>query len=519
MEESAICDYRVLGRFWLVDAVHSCSKFGIVLPLSWLPWTSFADASQPLITYREPSSIQGGVATRPSNMHVLISAESTSIGFCKTLLSAAILGYPTPMLVNWAKDLPEHLKHKNREKVPSMVEGVNQFLTKLDTSHDDDVAVVLEGESLFQLRASTLVDRFFSINNRANERLRKDWGKYAARHNIRQEVLFGAQKECSGLSANDAACYGAPQSYLPAKLYGDDTDVEGGDDDNRFDHFRPRFLDTGNIVGTVAGLRKLFAAAAEHAHGKDDKEQKLALQRMFGKQQSYREVLRRQAGFSYNKAFSKEHLATIRNSVQANPNATLEFGIGLDYYSEISANAAFSTDDLALVTFSDPKSLQTARAEHKIGMTDAQQPLAADISNSLPPFWTFSVEPALPRWDPWKSTPLFTNLYTGVTPAIVKPTSRGNGAAEMSKAWFQKHARTLLDAYIYSPITPVAVGGENSSTVREFWPLDIWRGGARDSRVGVMTGDGWVKIDHECRDWGEELFQDGLGAWNLPENH
>lgn len=438
------------------------------------------------------------------------------------MLSAAILGYPSPTLINWARDLPEHLKEKNREKAPSMVEGVNQFLTKLDTSHDDDIAIVLEGESLIQLRASTLVERFFSINNRANERLRKDWGKYAARNNIRQEVLIGAQKECSGLSANDAACYGAPQSILPPKLYGDDTDVEGGDDENRFDHFRPRFLDTGSIVGTVGGLRKLFAAAAEHAHGKDDKEQKLALQRIFGKQQSYREVLRRQSGFKYNTAFSKEHLATIKNTVQNNPNATVELGIGLDYYSEISANAAFSGDDLAPITFSDPKSLQTARAEHKIGLTDAQQPIAGDISNSLPPFWTFSVEPALPRWDPWKSTPLFTNLYTGVTPAIVRPTPRGNGGAsdDFTKAyWFTKHARTLLDAHIYSPIRPVAVGGENSSTTREFWPEDIWRGGARDARVDVMTGDGWVKIDQECKEWGEDLFQDGLGEWRLPENH
>jgi hypothetical protein len=72
---------------------------------------------------------------------------------------------------------------------------------------------------------------------------------------------------------------------------------------------------------------------------------------------------------------------------------------------------------------------------------------------------------------------------------------------------------------MYSPITPVAVGGENASTTREFWPMEIWKGGGRDSRVKVMTMDGWVRFDFECEPWGEEIFKDGMGAWKLPENH
>jgi hypothetical protein len=435
------------------------------------------------------------------------------------MLSAAILGYPTPVVINWAKDLPDYLMIPKRVGIPSMAEGVNEYLAKFDTSHDDDIMVVLEGESIMQLRATTLVERFFSVNKRANQRISKNWGKAAARNGIGQDVIFGAQKECYGLSANDAACYGAPASTLPTKLYGGDTDVEGGDDDNRFDHFRPRFMDSGSVVGTVAGLRKVFKAAAQQGSGKDDSEKKVSLQRIFGRQQSYREVLRRKAGLKANKGFTKDQLAKVREMVKSNPNGTYEFGIGLDYASEITANAAFSHDDYGVVTFSDPNSLQDARKEHEVGLTDVFKSFAVDISATLPPFWTFSVEPALPRWDPWKQTPLITNLYTGIAPAIIRPTARGNGGAEAAKPWYQKHARTLLDASMYSPITPVAVGGENASTTREFWPMEIWRGGARDSRVKIMTGDGWVRFDFECQPWGEELFEDGLGAWKLPENH
>lgn len=451
-------------------------------------------------------------------MHVLLVAETPSAGFCKTMFSAAILGYPSPIIVNWAARLPETLEEKNRETIPSMVEGVNDYLKGLDATHNDDIVVVLEGESLVQLRASTLVERFFSINKRANERLKKDWGKYAARNHIQQDVLFGAQKECSGLSASDAACYGAPASTLPAKIYGDDTDAEGGDDENRFDHFRPRFLDTGSIVGTVGGVRKVFEAAARHAEGKDDKEKKVALQRIFGQQQTHRELIRRDAGFKHNRGFTREHISTMRNAITNSPNVTYEYGIGLDFASEISAHMAFSSDDYAPVKFSDPKALQTARAEHKVGLTTAQQPLPKDVSASLPPYWTFSFEPALPRFNHWSQVPLFTNLYTGVTPAIIRPSKRGNGDAEMSKPWFHEHTRRLLDISAYSPITPVAVGGENASTVREFWPFEIWKGGGRDSRVEEMKGEGWIRMDFECGDFGEEIIQDGLGAWGLPEN-
>lgn len=452
-------------------------------------------------------------------MHLLIVSDSPSASFCKTMLSAAILGYPTPIIVNWSRDLPEILEIPNRESIPSMAEGVNEYIGKLDTSHDDDIMVVLDGESIMQLRASTLVERFFNVNKRANQRITKNWGKAAARNGVRQDVLFGAQKECNGLSANDAACYGAPASPLPPKLYGDDTDVEGGDDDNRFDHFRPRFMDSGSIVGTVAGLRKVFRGAVALASGKDEGEKKVSLQRVFGRQQSYREVLRRRAGLKANKGFTKDYLTKFRETITNNPNATYEFGIGLDYASEVSANAAFSHDDFGLVTFSDPNSLQEARKEHKIGLTDAMKSIPSDISNTLPPFWTFTVEPALPRWDSWKQTPLITNLYTGITPAIVRPTNRGNHGTEAARPWYQQHARTLLDASMYSPITPVAVGGENASTTREFWPMEIWKGGGRDSRVKVMTGDGWVRFDFECHDFGEEIFKDGLGEWKLPENH
>jgi hypothetical protein len=452
-------------------------------------------------------------------MHLLIVSDKPSASFCKTMLSAAILGYPTPIVVNWSKDLPDILMIPKRQSVPSMAEGVNEYIGKLDTSHDDDIMIVLDGESIMQLRASTLVERFFRVNKRANQRITKNWGKAAARNGIRQDVLFGAQKECNGLSANDAACYGAPASTLPAKLYGDDTDVEGGDDDNRFDHFRPRFMDSGSIVGTVAGMRKIFRGAVAMAAGKDEGEKKVSLQRVFGRQQSYREVLRRKAGLRANKKFTKEYLKKFRETITNNPNATYEFGIGLDYASEVSANAAFSHDDFDLVKFSDPNSLQDVRKEHNIGLTDALKPISQDISNTLPPFWTFTVEPALPRWDPWKQTPLITNLYTGVTPAIVRPTSRGNGGAEAVKPWYQQHARTLFDASMYSPITPVAVGGENASTTREFWPIEIWKGGGRDSRVKIMTNDGWVRFDFECEPFGEEIFRDGMGAWKLPENH
>jgi hypothetical protein len=74
-------------------------------------------------------------------------------------------------------------------------------------------------------------------------------------------------------------------------------------------------------------------------------------------------------------------------------------------------------------------------------------------------------------------------------------------SVEAQQPWYQAYARTLMDASIYSPIVPIAVAGENVSMVREFWPWETWKGGARDAKAAVGSFEGFFGFDAMCHEW------------------
>lgn len=51
----------------------------------------------------EASESLGGVVSPPrtDKLHVLLPASNPEVNLCKTLMSASILGYPTPTLIAW----------------------------------------------------------------------------------------------------------------------------------------------------------------------------------------------------------------------------------------------------------------------------------------------------------------------------------------------------------------------------------------------------------------------------------
>jgi len=434
-------------------------------------------------------------------------------------VSAAILGYPPPLLMGWEQTPgPE----KRDEPTASIVATWN-YLHSLDASHDDDVMVILNGDNAWmQLRPATLVDRFFDINRRANARLQERIPKVLRHHDLKQQIVFGAQKECPEDLRGDPSCYAAPASELLNYAYGPNTDTKGKTEHHRLAYSRPRNLDGDLIAGTVRALRTLFSQATILRSMNEDTQHTMS--QLFGLQLIYREVLRRNAGMKPNRAFTSGDIMLMGAHMEKRPEGTFEFGIGLDYGSELGMNTAWAGKESDTIFFDNTSSLQNAREVHGISVFTSGVQIARDIANSLPPFWTFSREPKLPRWEHWDQIPLYTNLWTTNVPAIVHhgrstDDATANKQLGFEKAWFREHARTLLDAQIYAPTLPVAVGGENASMIREFWQTEMWRGGARDAKFKQSSSEGWVRIDDVCFDHYEELFRDGQGPWVLPENH
>jgi len=101
------------------------------------------------------ATTNNGVASGPSNLHVLVAASHADQNLCKVLLSVSILGYSTPAILNWGQEFDD----------PSLVDGgaqlekihtVHEYLASLDATHNDDVVLVLDGYDAWVSRRHTL---------------------------------------------------------------------------------------------------------------------------------------------------------------------------------------------------------------------------------------------------------------------------------------------------------------------------------------------------------------------------
>lgn len=468
---------------------------------------------------------------RPGNLHLLIPASKPDVNLCKLLLGAATLGYPSPVLINYNETFDEPGLVAGGSHL-AKIAGVHRYVANLHESHDEDIVLMVDGFDVWmQLRPQTLLDRYYDLTRRGNERIESVLGTSVARErNIRQQVIFGCQKRCWPWNPEDPPCYAVPNSTLPRDIYGARTDTPSGEE-YPFQNNRPRFLVSGTAIGPVRAFRRLFDQALEQVKTEPNfGSDQYIFSHIFGDQEIWREAVRRDtASYTANlwransvpgRHFKDEHIQQVRQKAAARPDQAFEFGIGIDYESSIVLNTVFAEDDTEWLTFSDSSSLLAAQNDHLVPNKYRTTTLSPDVADALPPFWTFSVE-KFPRWTSWTSIPLFTNIFTAIQPAIIHHNAHRSNLKSLRetwwpKIWYYRYGRRLYDAYIYAPVTPVAFSGG-----REWWAKDLWKGGAR---VGGGATDGsesadWVRFDEVCRPWHEELFGDGGGEWMLPDNH
>ncbi|KAM3420436.1 hypothetical protein BST61_g3709 [Cercospora zeina] len=484
----------------------------------------------------------------PANLHLVVPASKPDVNLCKVMVSAGILGYPDPVIVNWGEDFDDE-KYVEGGSHLAKVTGIAQYFNQLEAGKDDDLVLMIDGYDIWlQLRPQTAVDRYFSINRRADERIARELGPAAKAHNIHQQIIFGCQKRCWPWTEKDPPCYAVPYSSLPEDIYGPETDTDVGNKANPFIKFRPRFINSGVAMGTVKAMRKMFNQARDLLlddpfEGNMGSDQYI-FSHILGDQEVWREALRQdsrnnlqkmkeklEGGYAPLHPFVPAHVEEVRRKAALRPDKNWEFGIGLDYGMEIGLNTVFSEDDTAWLHWNDTAELEMAEQRehvppsHPYGV--ANQTLAKDITDTQPPFWTFNHDPKFPRWLKWPEVPLFTNIWTGIVPAVIHHNAHRDGRKALretwwNETWFASHTRFLYDAHIWEPIVPIAHGGYDEERMREYWPDERWRGGGRASSVKNQDrdwGSRWVKFDEICRPFHEEVFRDGRGEWILPDVH
>ncbi|CAG5145248.1 uncharacterized protein ALTATR162_LOCUS1680 [Alternaria atra] len=466
------------------------------------------------------SSSSSGEKSNPkpsANLHLLIPADRKDVNLCKTMLSAAVAGYPTPTLINWGAKFDDKSLVAGGSHL-AKISGVLEYLRTLGPERDDDLLLLVDGYDIwFQLRPSALISRFHAINNAANTRIRQTMGsKAAAAEGISQNIIFSAQKRCWPWKPEDPPCYAVPQSSLPDDIYGPETDTDIGFEKNPYVKFRQRYLNSGDAMGRVGAMKALFERAMEKAEkdrnfGSDQK----IFSEIFGDQEFQREVMRQRHRSVFQKVgdwstgrksiLNPQSERRMREHKQGKPD---EFGIGLDYASLLGHPTVFAEEDSAWVTYNDPKSIAQASAELNIAPVRVHD-LAQDITDSQPPFRPAVVAPGsiFPGDKTWRDVPLYTNMWTSVVPGLIHHNAHRDGLKSLrvsvwDRMWYFNYSRKLYESNAAGSVGPVAVVHDDEGREQAWWSPIADKGGAKSDK------NEWLPWDDICKEFEGEVFRD-----------
>jgi hypothetical protein len=451
----------------------------------------------------------------PTNraFHLVIPASETNPNLCKTLHSAFILNYPSPTLINFGDKYKGD--HQKEDSHAAKIRGVFNFLNNKTHVQDDDLVLVVDGyDVFFQLPGVLLARRFYILLEQHNERWRRRYGTIheddggsTTKQTPRfvEKVIFGADKLCFPNRPRDPACAALPSSTLPSDIYGKDTDI----DPSGF-HNRPRYLNSGNSMGSVADLRAVYARAYRKVEMERRGEfgDQFVFAEIMGEQEYNREISRRSSQSKWLKWLSKTSgtpgFSSIYEDRIPTPGQNYEFGIGLDYESFIFQTMTHSGDDVDWISYNNTAWLNRLQQERDIPRASPMSlpPDIVGLPGPVPSNNSATTETiALPSNLSWHNVPLATNLYSKNVPVLFHCNGEGSKlhlATNWRKMWYQPYARALLRATIQS--IDVSTGYLNPSLR---WENPRIRNGARTDKGEWKS---WLDL---CGGFEEEVFGNG----------
>lgn len=500
-----------------------------------------------------PVANPSGLRKTSPSLHLLIPASQSNPDLCKTLLSAFVLGYPAPTLINWGKkygDSEEEWAIGHTAKI----RGVYNYLNDPSKVKEDDLVMVIDGYDVwFQLPPQILISRYHEMVAEANVMLKHRYGladgdnAHGQAQKYTRSVIFGADKLCWPSPQEDSACIAVPYSTLPKDAYGPDTDqdLEG------FNH-RPRYLNSGNVIGPVKDVRDIY----KYATFKVETMQRgtfgdqLVFSEIFGEQEYQRETQRiaSQATTGRWMSWLSSTLGTQESPLSANktinpitvvPGARYEYSIGLDYESRLFQTMTHSAGDVGFLNYSRtssitnvldahpylhnhpvflPSDLQTADlpftyaspGNHSSESDPKKKTLLLPYSPNLD---TLPADPSDPDQPTWRDLPLATNIHSASIPVLLHI----NGDKSLLETWwpslwFHPYARALLRRFIRS------TQGEHAAASAAKGGLNWWD--SRGGRGGVWTDNSeWMSWNDVCPAGTEfDVFRDGKGVFGKEEN-
>ncbi|PPJ56901.1 hypothetical protein CBER1_02273 [Cercospora berteroae] len=391
-------------------------------------------------------------ASRSRAFHLLLPATGPNLHFCRLLLSAAVTGYPEPIFIGWDGRGMYNGSESHLFKITETL----TYLRSLPPSADNDLVLLLDAYDIWlQLRPEVMIERYHSVIKQNDERLRQQGllGKYHGGDYVRNSIVVGPDKIFWPQGIDDPASWAVPESPLPKDSFGPATDFI-------MLTARPRWLNSGTIMGPVGDLRDYFAATLDMVSRRYDSnyEFRNSDQLYFAEVWAEQEIQRRRLRDGNFEA--PEVLEGVKGIMPEIPKGRrTEYHICLDYRTEMFQTAtAFEKHltwmrfNLTSETYPDiPQDDRFGGGEvadgwvkdiriDKIKLTD-------DILETDPPFAAADEPTDMPKNQSWSETNLGTNLVTREAFPLFHVTGdKGIRDRWWPRMWFHPYGEELLKA-------------------------------------------------------------------------
>lgn len=217
----------------------------------------------------DPKSASTAPPACQRKVHLLLPATEASPRFCRTLASAILHGYDVSV-INWGGSTHHSAKiFGTLDYIEKHTSAADLGLRKGNSTSSDDLDQVTEAEEptasrrecqdiiveidaydvLVQRPASYLIKTFEEQTNVSEVDAKGESGGAS--------IVFSAEKGCH--PPGEAWCDQVPDSPVAHHIFGPDTDR------SIFEYNRPRWLNSGFVIGYANDMLKLYRAAADEA--------------------------------------------------------------------------------------------------------------------------------------------------------------------------------------------------------------------------------------------------------------
>ena len=438
-----------------------------------------------------------------STFHVLVTATGTNKYLCQFLLSSILLNYPTPVLLNW--DASEQFN--TAEYHVAKLEAVKNHLDSFPSTADDDIVMILDGHDVWlQLPADVVLRRYFAAVKVLDKR---------AKTKSHTTVLFTADKACwPTVDREYIGCWAAPESTLPLWTFGPYNDTSVDDALQAYAHARPRWLNTGIIIGPVGDLRSLYGEASSMMQQDEIASKDVVyFSQIFGLQEYSR--LRASEGDN----MPLEGVA----APDIDPRTIPDFHIGLDYSNSIFQPVGYNDQYMTWWQYDGSKeghipkeARQTSKQVFQLtpDVVKARRPFEAMHSLKMSAYnekyQEILRQTGHPNFKMWQHLPLATNVVTRQVFALMHFTfEKDYQNIWWEKMWFYPYARDLLRASATSDPKSLY----HRKIAHRTWqnaqtPVTPYQLGAnQERRDGAWTQAGeWKSFHAICSLYEEDLF-------------